>query len=209
MASSYSDIKSDVEFRLGNRSNLAAYIPRWINDAYMELLHSPRFSFYELDAVNTSLATTATVKDVDISGVMDLWFILSVRDDTNERNLKKGDWKRFEDASRTSGQPIWYDRYAYTLIFDPVPDGAYDLQIRYRKRVSELDTGSSLAIPREYDEILVGMIVRNAWNALQQYDKAAREYNRTEALIARMFAADEMEDMDAEGFAMQVGMEEF
>ena len=42
-------IIQEMTWRLGNRSDIVDRTLVWLNDAYFELLMSPRFTYYQLD----------------------------------------------------------------------------------------------------------------------------------------------------------------
>ncbi len=48
---SYDAIVTEVTARLGNRTDVAARIGRWVNYSLFELMLNPRYSFFELDQV--------------------------------------------------------------------------------------------------------------------------------------------------------------
>lgn len=192
---SFDDIQTEVIARLGGRTDLAVRSTRWINDAYFELLMHPRFTFNELDKQATT-STINTLKSYDLPS--DCWFILDVRDDTNNVKLRKGHWNQFDARSVTYGEPTKYVRFGDSIELDPCPDDAYTLIIRYRKRPTELASGVSLATSREWDELITAMAVTKGWEALEQPDKAVMSRQLVEQLVSTRLDVNQLEDMDAE-----------
>lgn len=193
----YSVLVSEITSRLGNRSDITARVPQWLNDSYFELLLSPRFSFYELDA-STTLTTTASTRTYSLSSVSDLWFILSLRDTTNVRRLRRANVRDFDEIQHTEGQPTRYARFGSSLEFDPTPDGTYTLTLRYRKRPPELASGSSPLIAREWDEVLIALAVLKGREALEQTEQAAAQRALVEGMMAAREEVLSLEDADAD-----------
>jgi hypothetical protein len=193
----YSTLVSEITQRLGNRSDIAARVPLWLNDAYYEVLLSPRFAFFELDQSGT-VTTADGTRIYSLADITDLWFILSVRDTTNSQRLRRAHVREFDDIQYTEGQPNRYARYGNNLELDPTPDGVYTLAIRYRKRPSELADGGSPVIGREWDEVLIALAVLKGREALEQTEQAAGQRQLVEGMLARREEVLVLEDADAE-----------
>lgn len=193
----YSTLVSEITQRLGNRSDITARVPIWLNDAYMEVLLSPRFAFFELDQ-STTITTADGTRTYSLASITDLWFILSVRDTTNSQRLRRAHVREFDDIQYTEGQPNRYARFGNTLELDPTPDGTYTLTVRYRKRPSELSDGGSPVMGREWDEVLIALAVLKGREALEQTEQAAGQRQLVEGMLARREEVLVLEDADAE-----------
>lgn len=192
---SYSTLKTEIIYGLGNRSDLDARIPNWLNWAYYEILMTPRFSFYELDKQVTT-QTINTLRAYDLPD--DCWFILSVRDDTNERKLDRKHWQVFDKIAHTPGQPNRYAHFANTIELDPTPDDEYDIILRYRKRPIEIVSDSSPIIGAEWDEVLVRLTIVKGLESLEQPEKATKQRQLLEAALSLRLDVPQLEDADAE-----------
>lgn len=193
---SFDLIKTEVKARLGNRTDVEARLGTWINDAYFELLLSPRFSFFELDQ-RDDLLTVAGTREYDTP--MGRWLVLSVRDVTNKRRIRKTHWKVIDDLDENVlGLPIRYARYGMKIEFDPTPDAEYAIKMRTRTRPPELTVGSSHLLGREWDEILTLLATVKGYQALEQQSKALNERRLVEALMGVHEEAESLEDMDME-----------
>lgn len=190
-------IKAEVKKRLGNRQDIDERLNVWINDAYFELLMEPEFTFYELDFEFT-IVTVADQRAYDLSGVNALWFILMMRDTTNEREVRKTSVKVIDRLATTTGQPNRYARFANTILLDPIPDDVYSLNVRYRLRPNELITGTSPVIGREWDEILVVLSTVKGYEALEQPEKAGAARTLLNPLIDGRKDQEILEDEDSE-----------
>lgn len=190
-------IKSEVKQRLGNRTDIDDRLPVWINDAYFEILMEPEYTFYELDR-SYAFSTVAGQGTYDISSVTALWFILMLRDMTNEREIKKTSIKVLDRVASTQGQPIRYARFGQTIEFDPVPNDVFDIRIRYRYRANELVPGASPIIGREWDEVLVVLSTIKGYEALEQPEKAAAARQLLNPLIDARKDLEQLEDEDSD-----------
>jgi hypothetical protein len=190
-------LSTEIIARLGNRSDIDARALTWLNDGYVELLLSPRFAFYELDTSGT-FATVSTTRTYSLTSFTTLWFLLTVRDTTNIRRLRQANVREFDEIQHVAGQPTRYARFGATLELDPTPDGAYTIQLRYRKRPDELVIGGSHVLGREWDEVLVALAVLKGREALEQTEQAAAQRQLVEMLLAAREEVYALEDMDSD-----------
>lgn len=190
-------IQAEVIARLGSRTDINARSLVWMNDAYFELLLSPRFPFWELDG-STTFTTVAGTRTYSLAAVTDLWFILDLRDTTAIRRLERVDVRDFDEIQHVSGQPTRYARFANTLELDPTPDAADVIQVRYRKRPNELVIGGVHLLGREWDEILTQLAVLKGREALEQTEQAAAQRTLVEGLLGMREAVLQLEDADAD-----------
>jgi hypothetical protein len=197
---SYSSMITEITARLGNRADLAGRVDRWLNYAYFELLLNPNFDFYELDKKNETLNTTSGVNALDVvTPIPDLWAILDIRDNTNNLKLRRSHVRVFDKIQPTPGQPVRYARFGKTIEFDPVPDGTYNLRIRYRTRPNELASGTTFSgLGTEWEEPLIVMATYKGWMALKQYEDAAATKQLMDAALATRQDVPMLEDEDSE-----------
>lgn len=194
---SFAAIKTEVTARLGNRTDIASRVDRWINYAWFELLLNPRFAFFELDVVLDPFTVTVPGTATYIVPT-DLWFILDLTDTTNSRKIDRVSFQMIDNQFPTSGQPVRYYRFSNTLTFDPVPDLAYDIKLRYRKRPNDLGTASNLLIGTEWEELIVSLSVKKGYDALGSKDAAAAELQLVEQMMQTRYDVPNLEDADSE-----------
>jgi hypothetical protein len=191
-------ILTELTYRLGNRSDIQPRSIIWLNDAYFELLMSPRFTFYEIDR-SASLAAPTGQRVYQISlAYPDLWFILDIRNENYQIKLKRKDPSEFDRTWRILGIPTRYTRYQDQIELDPIPDVDYQMTIRYRVRPPELLQGGDTILQREWQEPLLTMAVQKGWEALEQWDKATQQKQIVETQLARRFDAFQLDDADSE-----------
>ena len=188
-------IQTEVIARLGNRQDIAARSSVWINDAYFEILMNPRFTFFELDAVQQA-ATVIGQRTYSLPP--DLWFILSLRDNTNNIKLQRTHTMVLDKIAPVAGLSVRYARFGLAVELDPTPNSVVTLQLRYRKRVAELTAGSTLVIPREWDEPVTVLSVVKGFEALDNKEKAAFQRQLFDKMLENRQDVPTLEDMDAE-----------
>jgi len=189
---------SDITMRLGNRGDIFQWTLTWLNDAYFELLMSPRFTFYQIDQSYDWTANAGQRVYQLSTSIPDLWFIIDVRNNVFQQKLRRKDPTEFDRTWWTSGIPTRYTRYQDQIELDPTPDVDYSMTTRYRIRPPELVQGGVHLLTREWDEVLTTMAVQKGWEALEQWDKAGEQKQVVEVQLARRFDAFQMDDADSE-----------
>lgn len=196
---SYEAMLTEITARLGNRGDLASRVPRWLSYAYYEILLNPLFDFFELDKMNETFNTASTVSTIDLTPIADLWAILSIRDNTNNRKLRRSHVRVFDKIVPTSGQPVRYARFGGGIELDPVPDGTYNFRIRYRLRPADLGPGTTFSgLGTEWEEPLIVMATYKGWMALKQYEDAAATKQLLDATLAARQDVPMLEDEDSD-----------
>ena len=195
---SYANMVTEVTARLGGRTDLASRIGRWLNYAYAELLLNPRFSFHELDLVAT-FNTVIGQKDYFLPDYgltnVNFWFILNLRDNTNELHLTKTHYQVIDRIQQVAGRPNRYYRFNNSITLDPIPDGVYLMQLRYRSRPPELTGGTGFSeLGFEWEEPLVVLSTVKGWEALDNRDKAAEQRQLLEPMLQSRQDVPQLED---------------
>jgi len=191
-------MQQELVWRVGNRTDLANRSLVWLNDAYFELLLSPRFTFFETDRTFT-FQTVAGGRTFNILSVVpDLWFILDLRNDTMQRKLDRYSFTEFDRKWRVLALPTRYTRYGPNIEFDPTPDKVYDMTMRYRLRPAELAVDGTHMLTREWDEVIITMAVQKGWEALEQWDKAGQQKQIVETQLDLREEPFKLEDADSE-----------
>lgn len=197
MASTYNTIANEVLSRLGGRTDLTSRLAIWINDAIAELALSPRFSFTELDTVN-SFNTASGTQSYSLTAFTSFWFVLDITDTTNSRRIKQMSYKDLDAKVVTTGQPTRYARFGSTILFDPTPDGTYATQVRYRMRPTQVSGGLSMPFEREWDEVITLLATIKGLEALDARDKAGLQRQLLEPLLSLREDVPLLEDRDGD-----------
>lgn len=144
----------EIDRLIGNREGDAVYAQAkvWANRAYQTILASRPFR----NTVET--ATIATVTGVaTVATPADFYSAMSLRDTTNDKRLIQIDQMRYDSLdSDTEGFPEYYALGDGALYLWRTPDGIYNLNLRYRKRLAEWTTdGDPHELPTEWDQVIV------------------------------------------------------
>ncbi|PWT76632.1 MAG: hypothetical protein C5B60_03870 [Chloroflexi bacterium] len=191
-------ILQEMSWRLGNRSDINPRILTWLNDAYFELLLTPRFTFFQIDRSYTWVASRGVYIYQVSTATPDLWFIIDVRNEVYQTKLRRKDPTEFDRTWRIDGIPERYTRFQDHIEIFPTPDMDYPMTTRYRVRPPELEQGGAHMLTREWDEVLTTMAVTKGWESLEQWDKANSQKTLTELQLSRRFDAFQMDDIDSE-----------
>jgi len=201
---SYDAIVTEVTARLGNRTDVAARIGRWVNYSLFELMLNPRYSFFELDQGPVTFSTIANAATYQISTMLvpaalpSFWFIMDLRDNTNSRRIRRVHYTEIDKVTQTTGQPVRYFRYGMAVTFDPIPDAVYTIQMRYRTRPGDFASGSDLILGTEWEEPVVALATIRGFEALDMRNKAAEQRQLLESLMGTRMDVPTLEDADAE-----------
>jgi len=174
----YDDLKTEIIQRLGNRQDLSTRVDQWANDAFTDLAQAPKATFRELDALYEVVAK-ANVPRMEVPG--DFWFVLSLR--TPERKLDQVHWQVLDRTYRTTGIPTRYARYQNHLEIDPIPVQDYNIQMRYRRRLPKLISGTAIPLEREWHEILIALTVSKGLTALQRFEEGSATQQMIDAAM--------------------------
>jgi len=198
----FNTMKTELKARLGNRIDLDARMIRWINYAFFELLMNPRFQFFEMDfkiTFDTVIGQSEYPISTIIFGSNDLWFILDLRDNTNDRKLRRSHWSYLDKVVPQNGQPVRYYRFGLNVVLDPTPDGVYTMQMRYRVRPPDLREGSQFfGLKTEWEEPIVTLAAVKAFEALKLHQDAAIQRQLLELMLTIRSDVPSLEDFDSE-----------
>lgn len=209
-AKTFTTFKSDLTFELQNRDNISDKVGDWINDAYMTLTTKNRFWGLKRDFYFPQLMTQTTSTMADgtpyITTPSDALFVYSIFDTTNDTKLKRitlrdyiGKTGRADSDER--GDPSHWTRVTDSggtdrLYINPTPDGAYGVEIFYRKRPAALTGTATTVIGAEWDYPIVKLAVIQSLQRFKQYDYADKEKAEWLDLVTGMIGIYDKEDLD-------------
>jgi len=144
----YTTLQTHVKRNLGNRATdpeIPALVQDWLNSCYLDLVTMGKFpellKFEPIPVpvldITTTFNTIATIASVAVPAT--LMFPISLRDTTNNIPLKQRDIRWYDrNKSTVDGKPRIYVNFGGFFYFDPTPDAAYVIQLRYRKKVDNV-----------------------------------------------------------------------
>jgi hypothetical protein len=191
-------LKTEVIARLGNRTDIDARVDRWINYAFDELLLNPRFNFFELDD-QVSFQTSNGINQQTLDIAPNLWCILDITDLDNFRHLQRSHFQVLDRVTGTVGQVVRYYRFGMSIFFDPTPDAAYNMRLRFRRRPGDRVSGLDFeGLGTEWEEPVTVLSTVKGFEALDQMDKAQAARQLFEAILPSRMDVPTLEDADAE-----------
>jgi hypothetical protein len=105
MATSLSTLRTKVKFLIGNKPNIDTFVDEAINDAIFQIvLEAQPHEMISSTTFTTTTQTEATALDSDV------YAILNVTDNTNNRRIQPGDYNYRDDHDPEDyGTPTkWY-----------------------------------------------------------------------------------------------------
>jgi len=136
-------LKNHLIRNLGGRKDIDVLVPEWLNSAYLDLVTTGKFPeagkfapipIPELDG--TEYIITG-VGGTDYPVPVNFIFPVSLRDVTNARPLRYRNIRWYDrHRSIVNGLPACYAVYGGLIYIDPPSDGVYQLQLRFRQKVS-------------------------------------------------------------------------
>jgi len=151
---------------------------RLLNRAWWSLSSQLRFREREGSVTFPLIAGTRAYSIPSISGFpLDVIQRVIIRLTTGTTQdwdslIKIDDWNMFEiqdDSSDMQGQPTKYSTRGQQIIFDPVPDQQYTVDVKYLKTLQDIQSSGPEA-PQEWHEVILwgaisrGFFARGDWN---------------------------------------------
>jgi len=183
-----SDLDNEVILRVENRTTDLSRADIWLRDALIEISSDPNFrdEFSELEVLGPKFNLTVGLQEYPETNLMPVGVVnVATLDivrwaDPPTNNLRqKLSWSHYQEADRsqfsvTSLPTNWY-RFAGNIGFDPVPDKAYQVQMRALKFHPITDNQLNqtvILLPRDWNEILVWAAAERGFMELLEYEKA-------------------------------------
>lgn len=166
----------------------ASRVTAYINNAYLEICR--RVDYY-VDEGSNAFVTVAGTQDYDLATVAPKWARLrSLRNtDTNVELVQVG-LREIDRASGVSGRPYEYALNGPSFHLYPIPDGVYNLRVRYWTLPDQLVAGSDVpSIPPDYHQMLADWAIGRCYAAEDDPQTAQYWKGEFEKQLA-MFMAD-------------------
>lgn len=144
MPSTLTEMISMIQFRLGNRKDLATQIEREIQLAQIRLEDSPDLEPWFLVQQDETIAVTSGVQDITLPAGF-----LRMSEEEQPQILVDGIWqplRRIQNDDGLSnfqgatGTPTRFTMFGDTFRLWPSPDKAYTVRLTYAARETSLDT---------------------------------------------------------------------
>jgi len=181
----FTTFQTNLKFELGQFSAIDSYLPGWVNSAYLDFCTKDTFwnlklpaklYFPEMLKVDNSKATAANTKFITLPA--DCISIYHIHDTTSDAPLDYYEVREYarktgHDTSASYNIPKKWTRIGSKLYFHPTPNGAYSLDIFYRKRPSLLvNADDKTEVDPIWDEPILKLAVYQSLMRLKRYDMA-------------------------------------
>ena len=178
------------------------------------------YSFDELDILNESAATVASVKVYPLTtGTNNLGLtrpkdISSIRLIDSENSIKLVRWsdRKFDrvyprPANFATGRPRIYIRWGSNLEFFKIPDAVYSLAIRYPQWAAELSSTSSTSSFEYKDQLIITSGILEGYLHFEEYNDADVWLQKFLGLLSDCIRAEGDTDWEtqADEFSMKRG----
>lgn len=173
----FAQATTELQLRLGNRSDLGSRIATWLNSAQIRMAAAV-IACEELDVLSAPLVTVAGQSVYDLqaapTSISNIIGIKSIRNDTLQVRMRWFPWTEFRELNQQApGGPLRMAMWGYTIAVDPQPEnpnesGPYTLLIDYRRE----PTRGVTDIPNRFQEDWIAVAEWIAWRALMKPDRA-------------------------------------
>jgi len=147
---------------------------RLLNRSWWSL--SSQLRYRERESV-LLLGLLAGVKEYTISSIIDVIQRVVIQPGDQDPDawdplIKIDDWNMFEiqnDSAAAEALPTRYSTRGQSIVFDPTPDAAYTVRIKYLKTLADIESSGPDA-PQEWHEVILwgaisrGFFARGDWN---------------------------------------------
>lgn len=147
---------------------------RLLNRSWWSL--SSQLRYRERESV-LLLGLLAGVKEYTISSIIDVIQRVVIQPGDQDPDawdplIKIDDWNMFEiqnDSATAEALPTRYSTRGQSIVFDPTPDAAYTVRIKYLKTLADIESSGPDA-PQEWHEVILwgaisrGFFARGDWN---------------------------------------------
>lgn len=169
----------------------------YLNRAYLDAAY--RFNFEEMHAEET-FPTVSGVDRYTIASTVHS--ITDLRDQTNNKVMKRVDIRAYDRMTRSTGIPFRYTRWGDCLILDPKPNVVVTMLVRYIRVLTELSADADVAIlSRDWDYAIMlraaEMIARTQKDLADLAEALGIRYLEY-IQSRRQVASDESEDLSAQ-----------
>jgi hypothetical protein len=178
----------------------------WINRSFWEI--TAKFEFREKEGTTSFLTVAGTNSynmPVDSEALQSVAITQSDASNTTLTRISKETYQNtYTSDYNLRGIPIHYYREGSKIIFSPVPDDIYNIEIKYLKTLADLVDGGSVVLPQEWHELILFGAAYRGFLVLN--DKVSAEFYRNQQanLTASTIPTEAKEEKDSRFAAVDV-----
>lgn len=166
-----------------NSNRYGARIITWLDDAQKYVVRQLNYRVGQTtNTFSTVLGDNTYTVPSDYLSWVDLY------DVNNQQSLATMTIEDLDASDPTVfGQPVSFLVYGDQITLDPVPDGVYNLSLRYRKLPATLATGNDTpVIPAEYHPLLISYALSRCYRSEEDYDAMNIHWGEFQRDLAKM-----------------------
>ena len=171
---------------IGGRLDLLPTISRYFDRAYTEAQVS---NDARVLRASTAFGTSDGVANYPLP--VDFWAVRRVKNNTSPAILKSVSPERYDTLTTQRQSPRAYSIFEGYVWLWPTPDAAYDITLRYRRKLPVLLDEETHLLGPEWDDVLLYSTAARAADSLNEHDRATNLRR-----IARFYAK-QLEDDEA------------
>ena len=187
------DLVNEVIYRVENRITDTARAAIWLRDSLLEISGNPdyRDDFDQLEVLGPTFNLTQNVQTYAFSNLvpapslpnssgynmstLDVFMWTDYPTNSIRRKLNPTHYQDADKFQTALSLPTEWYRFADTIGFNPVPNAPFQVQARILQEHPIDDdnlAGTTILLPREWNEVLVYMAAMRGYLELLEYEKA-------------------------------------
>lgn len=141
----YADILSEIQYLMGNRTDLTAIIPSYVSRAENEIYTSLRVMPMETAYTLTTTSAQQTTDISPLSGFVSLKTLRIPNAAGINQAYQDSEWvyDNYQATVSANGLPQYYGFDANALVWGPIPDNNYTVNGVYFKRLDSLSNANT------------------------------------------------------------------
>lgn len=193
---SLADLRSDLAFDLGNRTDLGpANYDRWINDAYVDMASSADIPESKVSLQFDVVVGQPFYKLPSGLGRAMRGAMYSTGDEDEGWKLEHRDVDYWRMLPNNTGAPRMFAKEQNVIVLWPTPDAAYTIVLDMKIEPVKLTLTTDYPIfANEYHEPLLKLARAKAWESLQNDEKALTSEGSASRVINRKQSGDDNKD---------------
>ncbi len=149
------------------------YILTLINEAQQDVVRKAKLRGEEGTAtITTSSGDNTETLPTDFSS------LIHIHNTDSDFILEKLGLRDYDDLISETGEPWSYVIIGSSIYWYPIPDGIYNLELRYYKLPANLSSSGTTELPTDFDDAIVNYVV---WKLHEmEHDYEASQYHKNE-----------------------------
>ena len=187
------DLVSEVILRVENRTTDTSRAAIWLRDGLLEISGNPdyRDDFDQLEVLGRTYNVTIGQQEYPFSNLvplpslpnssgynmstLDVFIWIDYPTNAIRRKLNPTHYQDSDKFQLAQSIPTEWYRFADNIGLNPVPNAPYQIQARILQEHPIDDdnlAGTTILLPREWNEVLIWMAAMRGFNELLEYEKA-------------------------------------